>query len=123
VVVDGGGFLCMEHWQPERIQLCVVDADWIRNQLGAFEGGAMKLWTVTIENEIVVAAETAEDAKKIAERILLSDVGDFGYEAEAMTSLPFGWEGNASPFSKSGTPDSRSTSGLRAAALLSMCVP
>lgn len=65
----------------------------------------MKLWTVKVENEIVVAADTAKEAGLIAKKVPLGEWGDFDYEAEAMTSLPFGWDTTCNPYTKDRNTD------------------
>lgn len=58
-----------------------------------------KLWTVTIETEIVVVAETQEDAVDTAEDAM-SDLSSYDYSTHAaeMVHLPSGWDKGSLPW-------------------------
>ncbi len=58
----------------------------------------MKLWTVTISDEIVVLAEDADAALRIARRNM-SEVNPEADDVEPMDSLPGHWDVDAVPFS------------------------
>jgi len=58
-----------------------------------------RLFTVTIENEIVVLAENKEEAEEIAQDSL-GDLDSHSWDAHAtpMATLPAGWEADAIPY-------------------------
>lgn len=57
-----------------------------------------KLYTVTVETELVVLADSPEDAEYNAEH--WAREGDFDVFAKEMTYLPNGWEPEALPYGK-----------------------
>jgi hypothetical protein len=57
-----------------------------------------KLWTVEVSSEVVVLAETRDEAEKEARKLSGLDTGDSEYTAREMTSIPCGWEGDCVPY-------------------------
>lgn len=56
----------------------------------------MKLFTVTIETEVVVIAEDKEEAEHEAARVALNE--DFECRATPMSHYPAGWHEDSIPF-------------------------
>jgi len=67
----------------------------------------MKLWNVTVEDELVVYAETKEEAEEFAADVVRGrdydshDLGSSAYARE-FTHLPGGWDENAIPWGDRG---------------------
>lgn len=60
-------------------------------------GAAVKLYVVAIETEIVVVADSEEEAEKIAMSQQL-DLDGWSYQARDLTDLPGSWDDTSIPF-------------------------
>lgn len=65
---------------------------------------AKQLYVVSIEAEIVVLAESEDQAEKLAKKAK-RDVDDWDYRGKAMSHMPSGWEGDCVPFGLSEDSD------------------
>lgn len=62
-----------------------------------------KLWSVEIVQDVVVLAETQEEAEKQARHAVNGPFSDFYFEAQELTSLPPEWDETCLPYAGEGS--------------------